>query len=54
MQFEPRFCSQHPLCEGPDLAEGHDQTCPFKNGADCDNDQCWKPCAFCISETDVN
>lgn len=46
MAGELKHCSQHPLCKGPSLVPGHN--CEL--GPLCDNDQCWVPCPFCITE----
>jgi len=45
-----KYCSQHPKCEGPTLIVDHASLCPDGGMEDCDNDHCWVPCTYCVSE----
>ena len=47
---ELRHCSHHPKCQGPSLIADHATLCPYQSGAECDNDECWLACPYCVYE----
>lgn len=50
-QPDMKYCTQDPRCQGPRLIDNHKALCPFENGDDCDNDQCWIGCPYCSTES---
>lgn len=39
-------CTNHPQCLGPRLRDDHDDVC--ETGDECDSDECWRGCKYCI------
>ena len=41
-------CSEHTNCQGPTLIPNHAAECSYGGCDDCDNDECWVPCPYCV------